>query len=281
MRSPSRRPWKRAPFASQAMSRPRRCAARRTDLGVRAPALELDAPGSSGRCACRRAAPPATPRARPRARSRGTGVLSSPCPGWRLRRRAWSRGGRAASPVMREGVRHDRACRAAARSGSAAAAGSMRSGSRYIVTTLAAEMSAASTSPCTNDTRSATPARARVLARLLHQLGSSSMPRPRAPNFCAAAITMRPSPEPRSTTRSPGRVCGEREHALHHLVGRGDERHRERFLRGAQHRGKERRSEKRQAAAHGIRRSIAVLHFGRVPVDLAEVAVARPCRRAR
>ena len=40
--------------------------------------------------------------------------------------------------------------------------------------------------------------------------GLYSMPIERAPNFFAAAMTVRPSPEPRSTTKSFGVVCAMR-----------------------------------------------------------------------
>ena len=44
---------------------------------------------------------------------------------------------------------------------------------------------------------------ARHLARNLDQLRSSSMPTPRAPYFCAARMTMRPSPIRGRTPRRP------------------------------------------------------------------------------
>src|SRR5438445_166479 len=64
-------------------------------------------------------------------------------------------------------------------------------GSRYTVTTLALEISDTSTSPCTKDTRSATSASRALCRERSTSFSSSSMPSPRAPNFCAAALTIR------------------------------------------------------------------------------------------
>src|SRR5215470_17603850 len=69
---------------------------------------------------------------------------------------------------------------------------------RYNETTVASERSTSNKSSERNVTRSATPAlRACSLLRATSD-GSISMPTPRAPKSRAAAITMRPSPEPRS-----------------------------------------------------------------------------------
>ena len=77
------------------------------------------------------------------------------------------------------------------------------SGSRYIVTTLKPRRSVANRSCSRNSARSATPA-LRALARLCAtRSGTISTPSPRAPKRRAAVMTMRPSPEPRSTSRSP------------------------------------------------------------------------------
>src|SRR5262245_61079853 len=55
-----------------------------------------------------------------------------------------------------------------------------------------------------NLTRFSTPARRAFSAAWRFRRQSSSTPKPRAPNFFAAVTTMRPSPEPRSTTTSCG-----------------------------------------------------------------------------
>src|SRR5262245_3731388 len=76
--------------------------------------------------------------------------------------------------------------------------------SRYSVTTVASRKSTSKRSPRTNRARSATPSM-RALRRLVSTRSELySMPRARAPNRFAAAITILPSPEPRSTTRSLG-----------------------------------------------------------------------------
>src|ERR1044071_3991798 len=126
-------------------------------------------------------------------------------------------------------------------------------------------MSAASTPPCTNETRSATPARAAVprpvRARALHQARIELDAKPARPEL------PRRRDHDASVARSkigdevawPG--LRERKHAMHHLVGGGDERHGERFLRRAK-RGRKDERENRQPAAHGMRRSIAFLTSG-------------------
>src|SRR4029079_14125654 len=75
-----------------------------------------------------------------------------------------------------------------------------------MVTTLARPMSAVSTSPSLNRARAPTPARCAISRDFATSSGSISTPRPRAPNIFAAAITIRPSPEPRSTTKSSAPV---------------------------------------------------------------------------
>ena len=77
-------------------------------------------------------------------------------------------------------------------------------GSRYMVSTVACEMSVLKRSALMNLTRSATPS---FCAASLERFTSSSListPKPRAPNTLAAVSTMRPSPEPRSMTKSLG-----------------------------------------------------------------------------
>ncbi len=75
-------------------------------------------------------------------------------------------------------------------------------GSRYMVMTLAAVRSVLNRSCSRNSARSATPA-AWALRRLRStNSGTISTPRPRAPKRRAAVMTMRPSPEPRSSTKS-------------------------------------------------------------------------------
>ena len=76
------------------------------------------------------------------------------------------------------------------------------SGNRYIVTTLACEKSSLKMSPVTIFTRSATPARSALRRASCARSGSYSMPVAVAPNAFAAAIGIRPSPAPRSTTWS-------------------------------------------------------------------------------
>ena len=72
------------------------------------------------------------------------------------------------------------------------------SGSRYMVTTVAGEMSVLNRSCLTNFTRSAVPS---FFASALDNSTSGSWistPMPRAPNSSAAVSTILPSPEPRS-----------------------------------------------------------------------------------
>ena len=77
----------------------------------------------------------------------------------------------------RESVRHD-AGAGRSRRRSVGCRRFMRSGRRYTVTTVAAEMSASRTSPCTKETRSATPARTAFARDFSTRPASSSMPRP-------------------------------------------------------------------------------------------------------
>ena len=74
------------------------------------------------------------------------------------------------------------------------------------MTTLAREKSSLKMSPSTTRTRSATRARAALRRASAAIFASYSMPIARAPKSRAAAIAMRPSPAPRSATRSPGPV---------------------------------------------------------------------------
>src|SRR3954467_9833830 len=74
-------------------------------------------------------------------------------------------------------------------------------GRRKSASTVALEKSASNMSPRTNFARSPTPAAAALRCASATISGSYSTPMARAPRF-AAAITRRPSPEPRSTTKS-------------------------------------------------------------------------------
>src|SRR6185369_3088221 len=76
-------------------------------------------------------------------------------------------------------------------------------GRRKSASAVACERSASYMSPCTNFALSATPASSAFLRASATMSASYSTPRARAPRF-AAAITRRPSPEPRSTTKSRG-----------------------------------------------------------------------------
>src|SRR5688572_2182250 len=71
-------------------------------------------------------------------------------------------------------------------------------GSRYSVMTVAGLRSSVNRSPWTNFTLSPTPEFLRFSFASLMRSGSMSMPRPRVPNFFAAVMGMRPSPDPRS-----------------------------------------------------------------------------------
>ena len=71
-------------------------------------------------------------------------------------------------------------------------------GSRYSITTVASLMSVVNRSVSLNVTRRPTPALAALAVASAMRCGSMSMPTPRAPRSRAAAITMRPSPQPRS-----------------------------------------------------------------------------------
>jgi hypothetical protein len=82
------------------------------------------------------------------------------------------------------------------------------------VTTLAREKSSLKMSPCTMVTRPATPARSALRCASAAIFGSYSMPIDRAPNSFAAAIAMRPSPAPRSATKSSGPVRAARSIAV-------------------------------------------------------------------
>src|SRR5690606_6917928 len=82
-----------------------------------------------------------------------------------------------------------------------------RCGIRYIVTTSADEKSDWNRSACSKVARSATPAALALRRESATIFSSYSMPRARAPKSRAAAMTILPSPEPRSTTESPGRTC--------------------------------------------------------------------------
>src|SRR5687768_16203063 len=76
-------------------------------------------------------------------------------------------------------------------------------GRRNSASAVAFEKSASYMSPCTNWARSATPSLAAIRFDSATMSGLYSTPRPRAPSL-AAAITFRPSPDPRSTTKSCG-----------------------------------------------------------------------------
>ena len=73
---------------------------------------------------------------------------------------------------------------------------------RYSITTVAAEILAANMSASTKVTLSATPPSRASSLESATSLGSISIPTPRAPYFCAAMMTIRPSPDPRSYTMS-------------------------------------------------------------------------------
>jgi len=79
-----------------------------------------------------------------------------------------------------------------------------------VLTTLAREKSSLKMSPSTMRTRSNTPSRIALRAASAAIFGSYSMPIARAPKSRAAAIAMRPSPAPRSATRSFGPVFAAR-----------------------------------------------------------------------
>ncbi len=74
-------------------------------------------------------------------------------------------------------------------------------GSRNIVITVACERSLSKMSPLTNEARDATPAASAAALETSTRPGSNSMPSARAP-LPAAAMTVRPSPDPRSMTKS-------------------------------------------------------------------------------
>ena len=77
---------------------------------------------------------------------------------------------------------------------------------------VASEMSATYMSPCTNVVRSATPASRASLRECSTSSGVNSTPRARAPRL-AAAMTIRPSPNPRNRRRGIGR--GDLRHIQH------------------------------------------------------------------
>ena len=73
-----------------------------------------------------------------------------------------------------------------------------------MVMTVARERSALKRSCSMNFTRPPTPACRALSSLCMSRCRSSSTPMARAPNFLAAAMTVRPSPEPRSSTMSFG-----------------------------------------------------------------------------
>ena len=75
---------------------------------------------------------------------------------------------------------------------------SFSSGRRYSVTTVASLKSALKRSCCLKVTSLVTPAFLALALASRMRSGSMSMPTARMPNFFAAAMGMRPSPEPRS-----------------------------------------------------------------------------------
>ena len=77
------------------------------------------------------------------------------------------------------------------------------SGSRYMVTTVASPILVSNRFSCRNVTLSSTPAFLAFSLASRTRCGSISTPSARAP-FSPAAMAMRPSPEPRSITKSPG-----------------------------------------------------------------------------
>ncbi|MNC87131.1 hypothetical protein D3C83_28320 [compost metagenome] len=79
-------------------------------------------------------------------------------------------------------------------------------GSRNMVITLALDRSVSNRSAFMKAARAATPAFSAFCFESATMSGSYSTPRARAPRF-AAAITVRPSPEPRSMTKSRGVTC--------------------------------------------------------------------------
>ena len=76
------------------------------------------------------------------------------------------------------------------------------SGNRYMLTTVALRRSASNTFCREKLTRSPTPERFASELASSTSSGLMSTPNPRAPCRRAAVVTMRPSPEPRSTTTS-------------------------------------------------------------------------------
>ena len=83
----------------------------------------------------------------------------------------------------------------------------LSAGSRYSVMTVAWEKSVAKMSARRNCARSATPAFCALSCESFTMSGLYSTPSERAPYFFAARITVRPSPEPRSTTKSCDVTC--------------------------------------------------------------------------
>src|SRR5262249_30464143 len=77
-------------------------------------------------------------------------------------------------------------------------------GSKYMVRTVASLIRVSNRLRWENCARSATPASLAYAVLSFTRCGSRSTPNPRAPNFFAAGMRMRPSPEPRSTKKSFG-----------------------------------------------------------------------------
>ena len=98
---------------------------------------------------------------------------------------------------------------------------SMLLGSRKRAITVAFEMSATNMSPWTNLALSATPAVLASRSDSATMSGLNSTPSALAPRL-AAAMTLRPSPDPRSITKSLGPTPGHVHHLLDERRRRGD-----------------------------------------------------------
>jgi hypothetical protein len=94
-------------------------------------------------------------------------------------------------------------------------------GSRYIVSTVALEMSVLNRSCTVKRARSAMPSAFAASFASRTSFGSMSTPKPLAPNTLAAVSTMRPSPDPRSMTKSFGPTSARLSMSETTLVGDG------------------------------------------------------------
>ena len=94
-------------------------------------------------------------------------------------------------------------------------------GSRYMVSTVALRMSVLNRSWMVKLARSAMPWSFADSLASLTSFSLMSTPKPRAPNTLAAVSTMRPSPEPRSMTKSFGPTSASVSMSATTLVGEG------------------------------------------------------------